>query len=801
MNLMAEIRYALRVLSRGRGYTVVAAITLALSVGATTAIFSMADAVVYRPYPFPELSRIAAVSETIPQASAERYAVPPADYSDWLERNHVFTQLAAWQGWPAVLQAGRDSQEVRACLVSPGFFALLGMAPLEGRAFSAGSSDSERNNVVISYGFWRQSLAGDPDAIGRTLNLNGMSYRVVGVMPKQFDFPSSTQVWAPWIITPAEKSQRAAGVLSVIGRLKPGTSLAQAGSQMSGIAAGLALEFPATNAGRGVDVRLLSDSVDPYANRYVAVISAAVAFLLILACANVANLQLARCAMRRREMALRAALGAKRSRIARLLFVEGALLSLLGAGLGLPLAYWGMALIRNSIPQRVANHLPGLPYAQLDIATLGWMLAGAVITGIAFTLPAALQMSTDRPHEILRGGGRGTMGPGGGRMRSALVICEIAFALVLLSGASLILGTFRNLAAAKQGFDPSNVLTFRMRVPETAQTVSFYRESLRRLSGLPEVASVALATELPALAESRSGSVRIEGQPAPPPEKPLLVELRVVSEDYFRTLAIPVVSGRVFTARDTAESLPVAVINDSAARRFWPRHDPAGQRLQISPAASNTAWLTVAGITGDVNHFYLDTEIRPTIYVPYSQYPVRAVNVLVKPAAPVSRTVVAVRQAMRSLDATQPVYDIASMSRPFVDMSGGVGVMATLIGIFALLALALSAAGVYAVMAYSVTQRTQEIGIRMALGAARSDVWKMVLGDGLRLAGSAVCLGVPGAVALSLVMSKLLAGIVTLEPLTLAGATAVVAAAALLATCLPARRATRVDPLMAMRWE
>jgi putative ABC transport system permease protein len=445
--------------------------------------------------------------------------------------------------------------------------------------------------------------------------------------------------------------------------------------------------------------------------------------------------------------------------------------------------------------------LPGLPYAQLDIATLGWMLAGAVITGIAFTLPAALQMSTDRPHEILRGGGRGTMGPGGGRMRSALVICEIAFALVLLSGASLILGTFRNLAAAKQGFDPSNVLTFRMRVPETAQTVSFYRESLRRLSGLPEVASVALATELPALAESRSGSVRIEGQPAPPPEKPLLVELRVVSEDYFRTLAIPVVSGRVFTARDTAESLPVAVINDSAARRFWPRHDPAGQRLQISPAASNTAWLTVAGITGDVNHFYLDTEIRPTIYVPYSQYPVRAVNVLVKPAAPVSRTVVAVRQAMRSLDATQPVYDIASMSRPFVDMSGGVGVMATLIGIFALLALALSAAGVYAVMAYSVTQRTQEIGIRMALGAARSDVWKMVLGDGLRLAGSAVCLGVPGAVALSLVMSKLLAGIVTLEPLTLAGATAVVAAAALLATCLPARRATRVDPLMAMRWE
>ena len=398
------------------------------------------------------------------------------------------------------------------------------------------------------------------------------------------------------------------------------------------------------------------------------------------------------------------------------------------------------------------------------------------------------------------------MCPGGGRMRSALVICEIAFALVLLSGASLILGAFRNLSAVKQGFDPSNVLTFRVRLPEfkyrgDTQTVSFYRESLRRLSGLPEVASAALVTELPALADSRSGSIRIEGQPAPPPEKPLLVELRVVSEDYFRTLAIPIVSGRVFAARDTAESLPVAVINDSAARRFWPRHDPAGQRLRISTAGSSTAWLTVAGITGDVNHFYLDTEIRPTVYVPYSQYPVRAVNVLVKPAAPVSRTVVAVRDAMRSLDGTQPVYDIASMSRPFADMSGGVGVMATLIGIFALLALALSAAGVYAVMAYSVSQRTQEIGIRMALGAASSDVWRMVLGDGLRLAGIAFCLGVPGAVALSLIMSRLLAGIVALQPLTLAAATAVVAVAALLATGLPARRATRVDPLIAMRWE
>jgi putative ABC transport system permease protein len=805
--IAGETRYALRTLFRSRGYTAVAILTLALSMGAGTAIFSMADAIVNRPFAFPQLPRVMDVATTIPRSGSARYHVSPADYTDWVARNRVFAHLAAYKYWDARMTGGREPERVRAALVSPGFFPAIGIAPLEGRAFGAAIGEDERYHVVVSYGFWRQRLSSDPAAVGRSIQLNGLTYTIAGVMPQKFDYPSFTELWAPWIATPREAhAERAAGTLSVIGRLAPGISPRRARVEMASLAEDLARQYPATDAGRGIDVMPLSQSADPYAGRYVTVVAAAVVFLLILACANVANLQLVRCSVRRPELALRAALGAGRGRIARQVLLEGMALSLAGAALGLPLAFEYLALIKKSIPPLVLRHLPGLPYAALDSRMLLWTLVAALAVGIAFTLPAMLQVSTRRLIEGFKDAGRGAMGATGRRMRSILVVCEIAFALVLLSGAGSIFLTVQNLAPTRQGFNPANVYTFGMRAPEfqyagDREVANLYRETLRRLAALPEVSTVAAISELPALADSRPGSVVIEGRPAPPPEKPLLAEVRIATPDYFRTFRIPIAAGRALEAHDDETSVPVAVVSREAARRFWPRQDAIGRRLRIDAAGLRAEWLTVAGVAGDVNHFFLDSEIRPVVYVCYLQYPVRALNVVLRPAAGLERTGSAVRAAVASVDRGQPVYAFASVSRSFSEMAGGVGVIAALIGTFALLALVLCAAGVYAVMHYSVAQRTREIGVRMAMGARPWAIASMVIGDALRMAAIAVSLALPATWAAGHLLAKLMAGIAGSGSAIVVGAAVVVGASAALAGYFPARRASRIDPLEAIRHE
>ncbi len=804
MTLWADIRYALRVLARNRGFTAVAVLTLAVSIGANTAIFSLADAIVFHPYPFPDLDGIVALWETLPAVSAERYGVSPGEYFDWKEQIHAFSAMAAYRPWDATLTGAHDPERVHGFLVSPDFFPLLGLPALKGRFFS--EQPDERNQVVISYGFWQQRLGSDPHVLGRSLELNGLGYTVAGVMPKEMDFPMYAEIWAPWMATPQERDDRSRRELSVIARLKPDVSLPAARAEMRQIGARLAREYPLTNTGRSAGVMLLRDSVDDYAGRFMAVVTGAVMFLLLLACANVANLQLARGAVRRREMALRIALGAGRARIARQLMTEGVVLGSFGAGLGLPLAVWGIAVIKANIPQMVSRHLPGLLGVRLDGRMLTFTLAAAALTGIVFTLPAAVQACMEPLAATLKEGGRGSLASGRRPMRSALVIAEIGVSIVLLVGAGLMVKGFKNLAAMKPGFEPRDIVTFNVVLPdqkyrEGYRMVNFYSEMLRRLAEISGVDSAAVISELPALADSRTSSLVIEGQPAAPPDRPLVAEVRITSEDYFQTMSIPVLGGRLFLSQDDARGLPVAVISKSAARRFWPGQNALGQRVRLNSAELDTGWLTIVGIVGDVNHFLLDSEVRPTFYLPYRQQPVQALDVVLHTRAPLDQTAAAVRAAGRAVDATQPAYDLERLSRFFADLAGGVGVMATLLGVFAVIALVLATAGIYAVMAYALAQRTQEIGFRMALGARPQDVWRLMVGNAVRLVAIGLGLGLPAALLLSAAVSSSLPGVVALDPLTFAAFSVLLGAAALAASFIPSHRATRVDPVAALRAE
>jgi len=806
--LFQDIRYGLRALGKNPGLTAVAVVALALGIGANTVIFSTVNAMLLRPFAFKDLDRAVVLWETIPKQDEDRMSVAPANFRDWTEQSASFDDLAASHGWDVNLTGSGLSERVEGVQVTRDFFALLGIAPYLGRAVAAGDFEPGRTSVaVLSYRFWQRHLGADRQAIGRNLLLNGAKFTVIGIMPADFDYPVGADAWAPLDLTAAERANRSDHYLQAIGRLKAGVSIARAQADLNRVAGRLSQQYPGTNAGHGVRVVGLVDDVTYGSKQFVLTLMGAAVFVLLLACANVANLHLARATARQKEIALRIALGAGRWRIARQLLVEGVLVATTGALCSLALSFWGLTLSRRSIPAFIVQHVPGLKHLQIDSRVLAFTLVIGVLSGVVAALAPSLQASRSEVNDVLKEGGRGGgSGPGRSRLRALLVISEVALALVLLVGAGLMVKGFRGLVGKDLGFDRYHVLSFHVALAESkyrdpASIREFYDQALAKLQALPGAESAAAATSLPGSWTWDSTEYRGEDQPPAAPGELREAISQPVTPDFFRTLHIPLLEGRVFTPQDGPEAAPVALVSERLARRIWPHQDPVGRRLRLGRERSNEPWHTVVGVVGDIKLSTFDPEPNPTVYVPFAQAPRSSLTLAVRTTGDPVALAAAARAAVQAIDPDQPPYDIRTVDQMLADNDSGVEFSARMMLVFGAIALILAAAGIFAVMAYSVRQRTHEFGVRMALGAQQQDMLRLVVGYAFRLAVVGLAVGIPCALALTRALSSLLFGIVRLDLWMFAALTILLALIAALAACLPARWATRVDPLEALRYE
>jgi putative ABC transport system permease protein len=799
--MLDDVRYAIRLLRKSPGTTAIAVFALALGLGGNAAMFSYVNVLILRPLPFPQLDNIVNLWDTPSKTRAQRDPVSPANFLDWRRQAHSFRYLAAYRWWQVNLTGVDDPERLQGYTVTPDFFPLLGLGPRLGRTFSNHEAEPGNDAVaVISYSFWKRRFSGSSDVIGRRISLDGRSFAVVGVMREDFDYPLATDVWAPLAFTAQERAERAARQLSVLGRLAPGVSLAQARAEMDAIAGRLENQFPESNQGRGVQAATLRDRINPVTDRFVMVLMAAAGFVLLLACANVANLNLARTVVRSRETAVRAALGASRWRLARQLLVESLIVSFAGAALSLAFSVWFMDAQRSSIPAFVYRVVAGLRYLRLDGTIVGFVLICALAVGLLCGAASAIQASSTRNlNERLREAGRGSAGPQRHALRKFLVGAEVALAMVLMAGAGLMVQTFRHLAAAADlGYNPKNLLTVRLalqesRYPGADQARSFYDELRRRLAAVPGVTAAALDGDWSGAAE-----VTLEGQPASQASEALPL-VAPISPDYFRARGMPVLRGRPIGEQDGPAALPVAVLSPSVARRYWKAGvDPLGTRVRVGGPKS--PWLTVVGVAGELKDWF-QNQPTPLIYTAFAQDARRSSRVLLRTAGDPLGPAGAVRAQVRALDPNQPVYDLRSMEQQLEDQMSGVRIAAVTMSWFALFALLLAASGTYAVIAYSVSQRTHEIGVRIALGAHRREVLRLVVGQALKLAAIGLAVGVPAAYLLSRLMSSAVYGVVALDWKIFAGFALLIAASALAAGFFPARRAASVDPVTALRSE
>jgi putative ABC transport system permease protein len=801
-----DFRYALRALRKAPGTTAVAALALALGIGVNTSSFMWVSALVLHPLPYAGLERIMTVWETVLKLRAGRDAVAPANFLDWRQENRAFEKMAAYQPWDANLTGTGEPERIQACLVTADFFAVLGMKPALGRSFSREEQETPSSGaVIVSHGFWQRRLASSPDAVGRSVSLDNRNYTIAGVMPAEFDYPLATELWTPLAMTPQERNQRTLRTLLVLGRLRPQVTVAEAGAAMNVIAGRLERAYPQSNESRGVAVVPLRELTNQVTDRFVLTLLGAASFVLLLACANVASLMLARATGRQRQFAVEAALGASRFRIARLLLAESTLIALLGGVLGIYQAAWNLDLSKSRIPPEILRFVAGMRNMHIDAEVAAFTLGVSVLAAVLCSLPAILlalrgNVAGDLG-EALKEGGRGpTSGPARSRARSALVVVEVALALILLVGAGLMLQAFRGLLTANPGFNPKNLLTMQVALPEQqyrepAQTASFYDRVLRTLGALPDVRAAASYAD-----KGGPDGFYIEGQPEPRPGE-MRPGVRTVSGRYFETAELPIRLGRGISGQDGPESPRVVVLSESVARHYWPDYphgDPIGRHIKLGN--SQSPWLTVAGVSGDVKDWFTGQPM-PAAYIPSVQAPQRAMMLLLRTAGDPLGVATSARAAVRAVDRNPPVYDVKSMEQIIAWQTSGVGAAAMSMEIYAGIALLLAVTGIYALTSYSAAQRTHEIGVRMALGARGSDVLKMVVGQSLRTAGAGLAIGLPAAVIMTKIMSSLLSNVVPLDLRTVAAFTVLLAAAALLAAYVPARRAARVDPMVALHHE
>lgn len=804
--LLQDVRVALRGLSRSRAFALVSIIALGLGIGATTSVYSTVKAMVLNPLPFRELDRILIIGERVP-GEAGGSSVAPANYRNLAERNTAFERIAAFQGrgWDANVTGAGTPERLEGYLVTPSIFPLLGMAPLMGRVFpeSEAGSGSIRE-AIISYATWQNHFGADPQIIGRSVNLNGSQVAIVAVMPREFDFPIGTEIWAPWPVNATELNARGDHTLDVIGRLKPGISMAQAGAQLNVIAEHLQQEYPATNADRRFELGFLRKEILGETREYMLILMWSAVFVLLLACANVANLQLARSMSRQKDVAVRVALGASRWRIASQVLVESAMLSLAGGVVGVLLGAWAVPVTRAAVPPFIVQHIAGIKNIKLDGGVLVFTLVIAVLTGLlAGVVPALHACFEPDLNESLKTGGRGSSSIAvRRRSRSLLVFTEVALALILLVGASAMVKGFRTLASRYPGYEAGGTLSLRVTLPQEKYSISqaradFFQRVVEKLAAVPGAQAAAAAQFLPSGWSWQSGTLRIENAPARPEEQPP-AGMQTVTPDFFRALRIPLRSGRLLTDQDGAEAAPVAVITEAMARRYWPGADPVGHRIRF---AAGDPWRTIVGVVGDIRQNTFDTYFRSTVYMPMAQAPPQSAGFILRTSRDPVSLASAARAAIQSVDPDQPAYDIRTLKQLVTDNASGVQYSAEMMLAFALIALVLAAAGIYAVMAYAVMQRTHEMGVRMALGAERADVLRMIVGNSVKLAAGGLAVGVPVSFVLMRLLASLLVDVVRLDLPVLLGLTILLASVAALAGYVPARRAAQIDPIAALRDE
>jgi putative ABC transport system permease protein len=803
-NLVLDLRSGWRALRSLPAYTFIAILALALGIGANTTIFSIVNAVLLRPLPYPNADQLVWIWETNPGNNIKTEHVSIPNFLDWQTQNQSFEQLTAWGRTLVTLTGSGEPEQLSGAVIAANLFSTLGVSPALGRSFVPDDNKPGAPRVaIVSHDFWMRRFAGDANAAGRNVLLNGNTYVVVGVAPVGFKHPEpgiAPEVWLPLTINTTGDGRRN-DFLRVVGRLKRGATLASARSDIETIHARLASQYPAANAGWTVILLSLQERITGDVSRLLWMLLAAVGFLLLIACANVANLSLARAATRERELAIRSALGARSSRIIRQLLTESTMLAIAGGVAGLVLAVWSIRALVALSPQ----NLPRLNDVALDWRVLMFTLVVCLLTGILFVTAPAFHAARLNLNDSLKDSSRGsTEGVRSRRSRKFIVIAEVAMAVVLLFGAGLTLRSFLKLQNVNPGFRPGNVLTAqilapRSKYPEGPQIADLYDRILERVRSLPGVESASLVNMLPLGGSSSYLSIAFEGRPAPPPEVVVDAEPFVVAPEYFSTLGIQLVRGDPFSARDGANTNPVAMINETLARRYYANEDPIGKRIAID--AQQPRWMTIIGIVRDTHHTTLAEAPYPQLYGAFSQRPVRVASLVIRTTSDPLSTVGALKSEVRNIDPDIPVSRIATLENVLSDSIAQPRVYLILVAIFALVGLLLAAIGIYGVISYSVTQRTGEFGVRLALGASSSDVLRMVVADGMKLAGVGIATGLAGAFALSRLIVSVLYGVTSTDVVTLLGVPIILLVVAIVACYVPARRATRVDPLVALRHE
>jgi predicted permease len=799
-----DVRYAIRNLRNNAGVTAAAALSLALGIGANTAIFSALHAIVLRPLPYKDPARLARLWMDNRRLNLHEDLTSYPNYEDW-KKNRSFVDIAGFVPTDTILTGLEEPARVPDAVVTFNLFSVLGVPPVMGRAFAEEEQQPDRSNVVIlSNGLWRRQFGSDPHVLGKMLELDGKPCQIVGVMPAEFVFPSKeTQLWKPITITPARRASRGSYFLSVVGRLNPGVTMEQARAEMTGIGAQLEAQYPDFNKGYGVWVVPLLDQVVGSMRQVLFVLLGAVAFVLLIACVNVANLLLGRGVVRGREIAVRAALGAGRARLVRQLLTESAVLSMLAGGMGLAIAFWGIRGLVLLAPK----DLPRLNEVSIDAPVLAFTLLVSLVAGVFFGMAPALRISRVDLNETLREGGRSQSGGKPERfVRSGLTIAEVALSMILLTGAGLMIRSLLSLQSIHPGFQTDNVLTWRIapsrtKYPAGPAVAGFYSDMLQRLQSIPGVQGAAAVTDVFLSSTPNSGGFTVEGHPSPPPEQQIEATVDSASPNYFRVMGVPLMRGKFFDGNESRETPPVMIINETMAKRFWPGEDPVGKRFKFGDANSNDPWRTIVGVVGDMRRQGMEKPARCETFAAMAQRPARGMTVVIHATSDPAKVVGMVRDTVRAMDKSAVLFERSTIADQIGDSLSQRRFETILLSLFSVLALILATVGIYGVVFQSVSQRINEIGIRVALGASKGSLLRMIVGETLLLVSLGAIVGGFAAFSLSRALSSFLYSITAADPLTYLAVAVLLALAAGLASVIPALRATSIDPLNALRYE